>query len=107
MSALDKFLPDPEMLLALEPEDLAGYLLEYLNNLPSSELANLNRYNFISHERVQNYPPRHQQTILSALMEAWVWLEREGLLIPKPGAQGDWREISRRGKAFKNHNDVE
>jgi len=35
--SIAKHLPDPEHLLALEPEELAGLLLQYLNALPSGE----------------------------------------------------------------------
>jgi uncharacterized protein (TIGR02391 family) len=31
-------------------------------------------------------------------MEAWVWLEHEGLLAPRPGTSGDWVFITRRGQ---------
>jgi uncharacterized protein (TIGR02391 family) len=30
-------------------------------------------------------------------MEAWVWLEREGLIAPKPETTGEWSFITRRG----------
>jgi hypothetical protein len=35
--SIAKLLPDPEQLLALEPEELAGLLLQYLNALPPGE----------------------------------------------------------------------
>src|SRR5262245_51909917 len=31
-------------------------------------------------------------------MEAWVWLEREGLLAPNPGSHGEWVFVTRRGR---------
>ncbi|MCZ6759533.1 MAG: hypothetical protein O7D29_04025 [Gemmatimonadetes bacterium] len=34
MSTLYEILPDPDTVLELEPEELAGYLLEHLNTLP-------------------------------------------------------------------------
>ena len=39
-------------------------------------------------------------------MEAWVWLEREGLLVPKPGSQGEWVVISRRGRQLRTRDQV-
>lgn len=38
-------------------------------------------------------------------MEAWIWLEREGLLVPKPGSDG-WLFISRRGRQLRTRGDV-
>jgi hypothetical protein len=39
---LHAMIPDPEVLLAVEPEEIAGILLEYLNSLPENA-SELNR----------------------------------------------------------------
>lgn len=107
MTSIKSFLPDPEALLDLEPEELAGYLLEYLNSLPEDEQSKLNRYNFSLRQTFKEYPPEYQDEISKALMEAWIWLEREGLLAPKPGTRGEWQFITRRGKKLKHHTDLD
>ncbi len=107
MPSIHSLLPDPEILLALEPEELAGYILEYLNSLSDRERAQLNRYNFSLAHTVADYPQPHRTDIANALMEAWVWLEHEGLIAPKPGEQGEWVFITRRGRRLKNHIDVQ
>ena len=94
-------VPDATALLALEPEELAGVLMEHLNSLPASEQRSLNRYNFGLDHTVREYPVDKQDDLRQALMEAWVWLEREGLLAPKPGHQGEWVVISRRGRQLQ------
>ena len=86
--SIHSLVPDATALLALEPEELAGVLMEHLNSLPESEQQNLNRYNFSLPYTVQEYPQDQRHDLSQALMEAWVWLEREGLLVPKPGSQG-------------------
>jgi uncharacterized protein (TIGR02391 family) len=91
-------VPDAEALMAFEPEELAGVVLQYLNSLPSSERGQLNRYNFSLRHTVTDYPSQYQERISRALMEAWVWLEREGFLAPEPGSTGDWVFITRRGQ---------
>lgn len=96
---------DAEALLALEPEEFAGVLLEYLNALPERERENLNRYNYSLSHTVQEYPQQHQDALGRALMEAWVWLEREGLIVPKPGS-ADWSVLSRRAQRLKTRVDV-
>lgn len=96
--SIAKHFPDPEHLLALEPEELAGLLLQYLNALPPGEKNALNRYNFSLRHTVQDYPAEYQDRMSRALMEAWMWLEREGFLAPKPGSQGEWVFITRRGE---------
>ena len=95
--SLYSLLPDPEALLALEPEELAGVVLQYLNSCDSNS-GQLNRYNFSLPHTVQQYPEQYRGRISKALMEAWVWLEREGLLAPKPGTQGEWVFVTRRGQ---------
>lgn len=100
-------IPDPEALLALQPEELAGVVLEYLNALSERERGQLNRYNFSLPHTVRDYPRQYQERISQALMEAWVWLEREGLIAPKPGSQGEWVFITRRGRRLKKATDLQ
>ena len=99
-------IPDGKALLALEPEELAGVLMEHLNSLPPSEQRQLNRHNANLPHTVQEYPPDQQRELSQALMEAWVWLEREGLLVPKPGEMGEWVVISRRGQKLRTRDQV-
>ena len=51
--------------------------MEHLNSLPPSEQRQLNRHNANLPHTVQEYPPDQQRELSQALMEAWVWLERE------------------------------
>ena len=107
MQSIYSLMPDHEALLALEPEELAGIVLEYLNSLSTANRGQLNRYNFSLPHTVTEYPHQYQAEISRALMEAWVWLEREGLLAPKPGDTGDWIFITRRGRKLEKAIDVE
>jgi uncharacterized protein (TIGR02391 family) len=103
---LHELLPDPEDLLALEPEELAGVVLQYLNSLSPMERGQLNRYNFSLPNTVEGYPAKYRDRLSRALMEAWIWLEREGLLAPEPGSPGDWVFITRRGKLLAKADDL-
>jgi uncharacterized protein (TIGR02391 family) len=101
-------VPDPEVLLALEPEEVAGVVLEYLNGLEPRAM-HLNRANFSQpHTRstVGGYPAEYHERIGQVLMEGWVWLEREGMLAPRPGTQGEWMFITRRGQRMKSAADL-
>jgi len=82
--ALHQILQDPEQLLALQPEELAGVVLEYFNQLEPGDRGQLNRHNFALPHTVQGYPPQYHDRIRRALMEAWSWLEREGLIATDP-----------------------
>ena len=91
-------VPDATALLELEAEELAGVLMEHLNSLSTSEQENLSRHNFL-------IGIGHIEDLKQAFMEAWVWLEHEGLLVPKPGSE-NWVVISRRGRRLRTRDQV-
>ena len=96
---LHDLVPDTDTLLALEPEELAGVLLELLNHVDPTR--GLNRYNESLSHNVKEYPPEQREAISGALMEAWAWLEREGFIVQKPASQ-DWLMLSRRARRLRN-----
>jgi len=104
---INSFLPDIELLLDLEPEELAGFVLEYLNTLPEGH-QHLNSHNFCLPSNFMEYPEQYHKKISEVLMEAWCWLESEGLIAPRPSAmEGKWVFITRRGKQLKRFSDLE
>ncbi|KUG20822.1 long-chain-fatty-acid--coa ligase [hydrocarbon metagenome] len=91
-------VPDPETLLILEPEELAGVVIEVLNSNKERNPSLLNSHNFSLPNIVEDYPVKYRYDILKALMEGWIWLEREGLIAPVPGrGTADSVFITRRG----------
>lgn len=97
-------VPDAEMLLAMEPEDVGFVLLKYLTSQQSyGRPQSIKRGNFFmqSASPARDYPPQYFNRIDEALMSGWVWLEREGFLLPAPNQQDrDWEVVSTRGKAM-------
>jgi uncharacterized protein (TIGR02391 family) len=102
-----EIIPDPDVMLSLEVEELAGVLLMHLN----SGSGQLHHYNFFNHFR--NYPvysdrqPDRDDKVNRALMEAWDWLLHEGFL----AKQGDDSTragtfVTRRGKRIKSREDL-
>jgi uncharacterized protein (TIGR02391 family) len=90
-------LPTAESVLDLEPEALGGYLLESLSTGNSQDL------------RLTSFLPRmrahyKQDAVNNALLEAWSWLVREGLLI---ATTQDTYLVSRRGSKLKGRQDLE
>jgi uncharacterized protein (TIGR02391 family) len=90
-------LPTADSVLELEPEALGGYLLESLSTGNSQDLR---LDNFMSRVRAHY----KQDAANSALLEAWAWLVREGLLI---ATKQDTYLISRRGRRLKGRQDLE
>jgi uncharacterized protein (TIGR02391 family) len=99
-------LPDAEAALALEPEELAGVVLQYLTSLLPDQRGQLNRYNFTLPNTVYAYPLQFREPLQRALTEAWIWLEREGMLAPEPGSQGESVFITRRGRQIATPDDL-
>jgi uncharacterized protein (TIGR02391 family) len=97
-------IPNPDDVLALEPEELAGAVLVWLNSR-----YGLNKFARqtvgLADNSVSGYPYQFQTQILRAIMEAWTWLEREGFLAPDPGQEG-WYFISRRGQRITQASQV-
>ncbi len=95
-------VPNAEHLLALEPEELAGVLLEHLNSLDEHSQQQLCRKNFFLKglSPADAYPEQYRDRINRALTEAWFWLEREVLIAPRPDHDAEWVFITRRGKAL-------
>jgi len=88
--------PPVETALDLEPDELAPFILR---DLATRGQGSINRYNYTlgTSQDLQEYAKEHREAFLPCLMEAWIWLEREMFLAPRPGTQGDWMFITKRG----------
>ena len=111
MHDLHQAIPDPDALLALEPEELGATLLFLIRKrLERSPKATVHPHNFIS-EALSNdpsrgrsgYPPDKWDDIGIALSEAFSWLEAQALLVPEPRSVGQgWLTLSRRARRFES-----
>jgi uncharacterized protein (TIGR02391 family) len=103
--AIHQLIPDPEHLLALEPEELAPALLQFIDSGSAHTAGRtsgpVKRGNVFTgtHTPGQLHSPKFANKIDEALLAAWAWLEREGLLVPAPQHQDrDWVVVSERGR---------
>ena len=94
-------LGDPNLVLGLEPEELAPVILRYLEN----QTQPINRYNFSLVSPVLAAQLKKELETSEKLMEAWMVLEREGFVAPKPGMQGDWAFVTSKGKKVVSEQD--
>ena len=87
--------PPIDTALEMAPEELGPFVLKYLATQPQ-----INRYNFSlgSSPDLMTYAGAKVQPLCERLMEAWMWLEKEGFVMPRPGQTGDWAMITRRGR---------
>lgn len=102
-----EIVPDSDTLLALQPEELAGALLEVLNSRSDKQfhLANFcGELFYQAHDA--KYPIQRQGSINEAISAAWGWLVREVLLASVPDAGSHaWHLITRRGRALESKQD--
>jgi hypothetical protein len=111
---LSSLVPEAADLIAMEVPALGGVLLTHLKSYEGVsgnivfQNGLISQSNFISiqedtgHGRLLKEPEYgdKQREVNRALMEAWNWLEKDGLLIRDYKQTSPWFAISRRGEEF-------
>lgn len=103
---------EPQDLLALEPEELAGVLVELVSGVPQSRGFSM----MLFHTQV--FPPlrtgyqSEAENVLLALAEAFSWLEMQGIVARDPNwnVHSDFSRLyflTRRGRQLRSRADVE
>lgn len=112
MRELLDLIPDVDVLLRLEAEELGTTLLMIIR---SRQPANgmVHRGNslvevFAGVGEQTGYPLQRRSDIELAIAEAWNWLEVQGLLVPAPDTNGQngYRVLSRRAQRLETADDV-
>ena len=104
--------PDPDAVLALEPEELGAKLLLFarqrVRSRPFENQGMIHPRN-LEHElsNAGAYGTRWSEVNL-ALAEAWAWVEAQGLIVPAEGTNGSngFRRLSRRAQKFESETDL-
>lgn len=109
MLQLRQTIPDPDVLLALEPEELAAKLLFLIRSDLGARYHAENLESELWHDvpGQPSYPRGRQAEINLAVAEALAWLEAQGLAVPDAGVNGShgWRRLSRRALKLENADD--
>lgn len=104
---LNQFLPPVEIALELKPEELAVSLLKCLVQMEQrGGPANLNLNNFLGTTAIDEYAGDKYDEAVKAITEAWIWLEREGMIAPIARQGRDWLYVTRRGKKLAADSDI-
>jgi len=115
--ALADLIPEAEVLLALEPDELGVLLLKVAATWPPTD--NLALDTFLRLQVGQpslpgqglaaagSYPAYQSAEIREAVREAWAWLEGQGLLLPAPNfsVPTTFRVLSRRARRLSQQPD--
>jgi uncharacterized protein (TIGR02391 family) len=107
--AIHQLVPDPQALLALEVPEAALVLLQHLADVnsdgasPSRPVHIGNFFNEClnpANGYIESDPKaaQYKARITEHLIAAWLWLRREGLLLPAPGNTQGWEYVGRRGR---------
>ena len=110
MRELLEAIPDIEVLLSLEPEELGAQLLFIIRKWRERNRSELLQTAHLTHEAfpvdpgAPGYPRDKREAAEAVLMEAWQWLEVQGLLVPAPGRNGanGLRVLSRRAQRVES-----
>ena len=107
MLQLVQAIPDPNVLLALEPEELAAKLLFLIRQRGGLIHAGNFTNELFGIGATPGYSRERSDEIVLAFTEAWAWLEAQGLLVPAEATNGQngWRVLSRRAKRMENEVD--
>jgi uncharacterized protein (TIGR02391 family) len=105
--AIHELIPDPEILISMEPEELAPVLLQYICSgsayaagTPQQALKRGNVFS-VGASPGNGYPQQYKDRVNEALTGAWFWLEREGLLLTPAGQHDrDWVYVTSRGRSL-------
>ena len=108
MTTLRDFFKEPVELLRLEPEELAGILIEVIPGVSQQS-------GFVIEALAEPlFPPSgggfarsaHNDVVV-ALAEAMAWMVAQGLLIRNSHQPAHWMLLTRRGRGLKTRADVE
>lgn len=91
MATLTSLIPDADVLIALEPEELAEVALRLADEHKQNNLAHLDSLTSQINGTPggnNGYPQNRRAEVELALAEAWNWLLVHGLLVPDPGYNG-------------------
>lgn len=104
MQELLAAIPDVEVLLALEAEELAAKVIFLLRARPETMFHFGNLRLALGMAGHAGYPPERLAEADLALAEALAWLEAQGLVVPAEGSNGQngWRHLSRRARRFED-----
>jgi len=107
MLQLVQAIPDPKVLLALEPEELGAKMLFLMRGRGGTVHGGNFENELFGMGNQPGYPRELQGEIGLAFAEAWAWLEAQGFLVPAEGINGQngWRRLSRRARKMESEAD--
>lgn len=117
MHELYQLFPDPDDLLAMEPEELGARMLFLVRERLSRDRRPLHPGNMIGEvgyrdasRGVTGYPTQRVEELQRAVAEAFSWLEVQGFLVPatdNTARSSGWMTLSRRAERIESPEDFQ
>ncbi|HUC61612.1 MAG TPA: TIGR02391 family protein [Alphaproteobacteria bacterium] len=104
---LASLFPNPDDLVALEPEDLGAVLLEVIPALLQNDMVSFGGIIMPLYPPYGPYPPGSHRPVRIALAEAISWLISQGLIARDPEQPADQYRLTRRAQTLRSRLDVE
>jgi hypothetical protein len=105
MRQLVDAIPDADVLISLEPEELGAKLIFILRDWQDSYLSMQGLLGKLTPSFGEPLYPRAKiAEVKAALIEAWCWLQAQALIVPLEGSNGQngFVRLSRRADNFEN-----
>jgi uncharacterized protein (TIGR02391 family) len=113
MIELTRLFPDVDTMLSLEAEELGAVLLSIAKTrIQRDRMVHLQNSLLElfrdTPPQANSFPATRRREIELAVVEAWNWLEVQGLLLPASDSNGTngWRVLSRRAEAISSEDDI-
>jgi uncharacterized protein (TIGR02391 family) len=107
MPGLLDYLPNADALTSLGPEDLGMILLELMQKVRGPNFGRSDLEMALWNTNSPGYPISKKRAVLTAVAEAWQWLESEGFVMADPDQPNGFFCLTRKGAALKSTSDVE
>ena len=107
MDQLVRSIPDPEVLIAMQPEELGQHLLYSIKVSHAGKAHPSSFDGLLFSPGTSGYDRRFRHEVLDAIFEAWAWLTSEALLVPTSGDSNGWCRLSRRAVAMADEQDFQ
>ena len=104
---MESFFPAPQVVTELQPAELAMFVLAHLQHLSAIGQRNsLILLNYVRGIGIDGYAGQLSVDVSKAFVEAWIWLEREGMIAPDPSEDCQLIYITKRGERLLADADV-
>lgn len=104
---LKEFLPAPDVVLQLKPEELAIPLLKcIIHEEEAGHRNNLILHNFVGVAETEHFGGDKTSEILKSITETWLWLTREIMIAPLP-REGGIMYVTKHGRELAQSPSIE